>query len=87
MKASYHSHPVGVHLFLGLLKGAELQRPANSHSGVVYEHVDAPLLLQDLLNRAAAVFVALHVGLDVVHALDGFGIPAMSAVYCMAVFA
>ena len=65
MQETHHSHPVDIHLSAGIVQGAELQRPADSHAGVVDKDVDAPLGLDDLGDRSLDLGVIGGVRLDV----------------------
>ena len=62
VQEAHHSHPVDVHLAACVLEGAELQRTAYAHTGIVDEDVDASLGIDDLLDGCFTVLIRLHVG-------------------------
>ncbi len=74
----YHPHEVGVHLKFYVLVVRKFNRPADSHPGVVYEHINLSLRGNHFIDSAFHCVGIPHVGRQIMHS----GNPLHIAPYC-----
>ena len=68
----HQPHEVGVHLLPNLLFGGKLHRPADTHAGIVDQHINTTFLFNNLLHNIFHSFAVADIHFQIMHSRQRF---------------